>query len=340
MRHSKLILNCYARVLVAACMLLVGLPAVCEAQAVRDRALYLVVEPGQGIPEAATLQLALERELDVVVRLGTAQAAGDAVLSVRPAGSGRATVEFRAPDGHVTGRAVVLPTELARAAETVALLAANLVGNEAAELLGELRRSRAVVAQPAPAEATPASAVDEPTTAVVLDPDVTADAVPEYGFTPPEGQVSSRRAEIAAWVQESGLVLAGVQLGISVVHTVLAVGAFQQDQSWKPAAALGFGLRLRLSQRWHLDFDALDHVLFTTREPKGKMPAQLAQLRALVGAQVLGRLSVFAGPTWNVLIAPDDRDILGEGVLVEAPDGPQRVRVRLWAGVLLGVAGF
>lgn len=163
-----------------------------------QRALHLQAE-GQDLPNITALQLAVERELGVVVRVGQLVGGGDAVLTVRQAGVSQAEVRFTLAGAPSIGRVISLPAEPARAAETIALLAANLVRNEANELLDELRRSKP------PAKKAETPEIQEPPKVVVTPPVVAeisrpasqpdyreellgVDFVPRIGWPLPDGQ--------------------------------------------------------------------------------------------------------------------------------------------------------
>lgn len=145
--------------------------------------LWLAVTPGVGMPDAATLQHAIETELGFAVQPG--ERPGEPKLSVRAAGPAEAVVAFTDAAGRMRGRTVTLPTEPERAAETVALLAASLLRDEAADLLAALRRrpvplpSPPVVA-PAPAPATAAAPAEPEYRRIPWAIDV----VPGIGFPP------------------------------------------------------------------------------------------------------------------------------------------------------------
>lgn len=149
-------------------------PAFAQAAPAQAQELWLDYEPAPGLPDGSALQLALEHELEVLVRLGK-PAGGQGALVIRGAGPGRAMVSFVADGKSQPGRAVTLPSEPARAAETIALLAANMMQDDAADLLLVLRKRRSrAIAAPTPPVAAPAPAVVEPPSAVP----VPADAVP------------------------------------------------------------------------------------------------------------------------------------------------------------------
>lgn len=165
------------RLLVLATMgLLVALASVGHATE-----LYLAVTPAADLPSAATLQAAIEQELGIALTPAPATqplAADAAVLSIAPQQPGRATVSFRSPDGHVAGRALALPADPQRALETLALLAANLVRNEADELL---EGWRATAPKPLPQPATPTEPPISPAEPIA-DVPLALDLLPGFGW--------------------------------------------------------------------------------------------------------------------------------------------------------------
>ena len=161
----------------------------------QPQVLLLDCEAADGLPACSTLQLALEHELEVAVQLGQ-PAAGQGALIVRSAGPGRAKVSFALDGGGKPGRVVSLPAEAARAAETIALLAANLMRDDAGELLAALQKRRQAVQIPPPAAPAPASPVPAPSPAPLplAETPVSADERPVAiavdlvpGFTLPPG---------------------------------------------------------------------------------------------------------------------------------------------------------
>lgn len=167
------------------------------------QALLLDCEAADGLPACSTLQLALEHELEIAVQLGRA-VAGRGALVVRSAGPGRAKVSFALDGGGKPGRVVSLPAEAARAAETIALLAANLMRDDAGELLAALQKRRqavqippsaaplpAVPAPSAPVPAPPPAALPLPATPVSADERpvaIAVDLLPGLTLPPGAGQ--------------------------------------------------------------------------------------------------------------------------------------------------------
>lgn len=103
--------------------------------------------------EPSAVRAAIARELGVLVVEPIASTESESRLEVRFEGPERAEVSFRTPDGRSVGRSIDLPQQSERAVETIALLAANLARNEAADLISELeRRARAERSAEAPPE--------------------------------------------------------------------------------------------------------------------------------------------------------------------------------------------
>ena len=173
----------------------------------------------EDLPAAAALQLAIEHELKVPVRVELPCPAQSGSLAVSAAGVGQAKVAFSAPDGHTSGRTVRLPAEAARAAETIALLASSLVRDEAAELLDTLRKAKPLkpaevlvppppaplpvaVPVPAPLPPTPTSADSEDADTDLPSMAIAIDLFPGFSIPPRRWTKPIRRLSfgvIGAW---------------------------------------------------------------------------------------------------------------------------------------------
>lgn len=105
-------------------------------------------------PEA--VREAVAREIGGAVALAGQATPGRAALVLRSEPERRVTLTYHADDGRRTERTIDLPDEPDRAAETIALLAANLVRDEAAELAAALGKRPAK--EPPEPEAAPAQA--------------------------------------------------------------------------------------------------------------------------------------------------------------------------------------
>jgi hypothetical protein len=163
----------------SAVVALVALAPVCSMAGERAgaRVLVLDAESGGGLPDGAVLQLALEHELGVPVKPGRSEP-GQPTLSVRAAGEGRARVSLTIDGKTSPGRTLALPAEPLRAAETIALLAANLLHDEAAELLAQLRPPPARTSQPALQVVTADAPIEPPPSATPVAAEVPAAVTP------------------------------------------------------------------------------------------------------------------------------------------------------------------
>ncbi|MGK4004092.1 hypothetical protein WMF31_15770 [Sorangium sp. So ce1036] len=114
--------------------------------------LDLLVEDAPWTLDADAVRAAVERELAGPVTAVSAASAGRPTLVLRGEPDGQVTLTFHAQDGRHIGRTIDLPQDPGRAAEAIALLAGNLVRDEAAELTAALSKR----APAAPAAAPPA----------------------------------------------------------------------------------------------------------------------------------------------------------------------------------------
>jgi hypothetical protein len=145
------------------------------------------------------------------------------------------------------------------------------------------------------------------------------------------------RLRLDAWTKaESGMVLAGVKHGPAHSHWIYA---FEMNAvSGRPWGVLGVGGHVTPAERLYVDFDLLFHVQLV---PTTTSPNQLSEIRAVVGYGFAPRLSVFVGPTFNVLVASNlsRADAPGFAWGPAQPD-PSSVAVRMWPGVVAGVEGL
>ncbi|WP_437594833.1 LA_2272 family surface repeat-containing protein [Sorangium sp. So ce1000] len=120
----------------------------------------LVVDGAPWTLDPDAVSAAVGRELGGGVTLAPAAVAGRPTLVLRGEPDGRVTLTYRAPDGRRIERTIDVPEDPDRAAEAIALLAGNLVRDEAAELaaaLGKRPPAAPPAAQPAPAPSPPAA---------------------------------------------------------------------------------------------------------------------------------------------------------------------------------------
>ena len=203
-----------------------------RAPDVREPVLALAVAPDV-VPPAA-LQGALEAELGVRIDLTDAPDPNVPALTVVRLGSGNVEVALASRSIPRASRQLILTAELEQErVETLSLIAANLVRNEAAALLPDLRPAAASVdaATPAPAPKPPEPRVDDP---CALGPSIAFgfDFVPGVGTSSsPAGRAATRRFSLGfLGTLQGGVRGAALSIGANVVRkhvcgVQLAVGA-------------------------------------------------------------------------------------------------------------------
>jgi hypothetical protein len=142
------------------------------------------------------------------------------------------------------------------------------------------------------------------------------------------------RLLVDAWTKpEAGTVLAGLKHGTAHTH---AIYAFEMNVvTGRPWFVVGLGAHLTPSERVYVDIDALEHV----EVPSSGAPNELHELRVALGYRLAPRLSVFAGPTFNVLEANDLPRADAPGY-AWALGSSSNVAYRAWAGAVAGVEGL
>jgi hypothetical protein len=109
--------------------------------------------------DAERLRAAIQLELGVSVAIAPSLPESRSALVLRIEDRRRAALTYRAEDGRVTARSIELPGSADEAIETVALLAGNLVRDEAAELAAALKTKPGEEAPAAPPEPAPAQVI-------------------------------------------------------------------------------------------------------------------------------------------------------------------------------------
>ncbi|WP_437302076.1 LA_2272 family surface repeat-containing protein [Sorangium sp. So ce388] len=124
----------------------------------------LVVDGASWTLDPEAVRAAVGRELGGPVALSPAATAGRPTLVLRGETDGRVTLTYSSTDGRHIGRTIDLPEDPDRAAEAIALLAGNLVRDEAAELAAALgkRPPEEPAASPTPPAASPTPPVASP----------------------------------------------------------------------------------------------------------------------------------------------------------------------------------
>jgi hypothetical protein len=142
------------------------------------------------------------------------------------------------------------------------------------------------------------------------------------------------RLLLDAWTKpEAGTVLAGLKHGTAHTH---AIYAFEMNVvTGRPWFVVGLGAHLTPSARVYVDIDALEHV----EVPTSGALNQLDELRVAVGYRLAPRLSVFAGPTFNVLRASDLPRADAPGYAWTLGNSSNEA-YRAWVGAVAGVEGL
>lgn len=148
------------------------------------------------VAETGAVELDLERvgdrvhvETGAVVRVATGPVSGSTTLHVRVEGGARVVLVLVRVDGSTMERTTAVPDDAAERTETIAILAVNMLHDEAAELLALLGPSDAgppivVVGEPTPPPATVEVVIDTATPAEppvvpeTIAPEVEAPAAP------------------------------------------------------------------------------------------------------------------------------------------------------------------
>ncbi|MEZ4372355.1 MAG: hypothetical protein R3B07_16130 [Polyangiaceae bacterium] len=131
---------------------------------VEARTVRLVFKPGSSGVDTAKLVQALRRELGVEITTDPATKADGGTLTLDlEASQGYVLGEFTAVDGKKTVRLLARPDDADRSIEVMALLAGNLVRNEASELLEALAKAREAEAAARAAEKPPPPPTPEAT---------------------------------------------------------------------------------------------------------------------------------------------------------------------------------
>ncbi|MGK3984284.1 hypothetical protein WME99_14670 [Sorangium sp. So ce136] len=98
----------------------------------------LVIDGASWTLDPEAVRAAVGRELGGPVTLSPSATASRPTLVLRGEPDGRVTLTYSSPDGRHIGRTIDIPEDPDRAAEAIALLAGNLVRDEAAELAAAL----------------------------------------------------------------------------------------------------------------------------------------------------------------------------------------------------------
>ena len=142
------------------------------------------------------------------------------------------------------------------------------------------------------------------------------------------------RHHVDVWGSESGLFMVGGQLGGKYTHAILGVGVRPGPDGARFAFGGGIGFHVDASDKLGIDVDFLHHDLSAFSATRS---VQMSQARVLFDFELISRVRVFAGPTFNVLESNDPTDVN------PSPYGSWTVtrpasewHVAIWPGIALG----
>jgi hypothetical protein len=142
------------------------------------------------------------------------------------------------------------------------------------------------------------------------------------------------RHHVDVWGSESGLFMAGGQLGGKYTHAILAVGLRPGPDGARFAFGGGIGFHVDASERLGIDVDFLHYDLSALQSTRS---VQMSQARVLFDVELFSRMRVFAGPTFNVLESNDPTDTnpspYGSWSVTR---GASEWHVAIWPGIALG----
>ncbi|MBJ6760541.1 caspase family protein [Myxococcaceae bacterium JPH2] len=111
---------------------------------------------------------------------------------------------------------------------------------------------------------------------------------------------------VEVWSSDIQLTNLGLKFGGRYLYTTLIAGMGPDDRLDRFSLGIGLGGHIPVSERFWVDVDVAAHAVTPMRKPFEDSVPLLGQVRAMVGFQVLPRLAVFAGPTYNVFATWDE----------------------------------
>lgn len=142
-------------------------------------------------------------------------------------------------------------------------------------------------------------------------------------------------------ISDTAAINLGVRLPATYTYSLLDVGIQPAGAGAGWQVGLGFGGRVPLPAKLFIDLDLAGYAVFRGLS-RVEGPSALSRLRMTFGWQPYRRLSVFGGPTLNVLFEPRFRDEaerpgLYQWAGVDYQNAKDEVRVRVWPGFSAGV---
>jgi hypothetical protein len=139
-----------------------------------------------------------------------------------------------------------------------------------------------------------------------------------------------------AWIlPETGLMMAGLKNGGAHYHYIYALGT-RWDDTQHLWAALGLGAHVTLSERLFADLDLVSH---TEILPKSDWQS-IEQVRLVIGVEIMKKVALFGGPTFNVLYARNKAQSDAAPSYSALLRETSTAAVRAWPGAVLGAEFF
>ncbi|RKI64522.1 caspase family protein [Corallococcus sp. AB049A] len=158
----------------------------------------------------------------------------------------------------------------------------------------------------------------------------------------PVGLVSyEKKGQLHLEVFGSDVQLTNVALKFGGKHfyTTLLAGLGPDDRIQRFSLGLGLGGHIPLGSRFWVDVDVAASQVLSTRDPfSSASNTLLSQARAMLGFQVMPRLAVFAGPTYNVAFTWGEPEFAKLTTLpVRSHNINADTRMQRWPGFQVGV---
>lgn len=146
---------------------------------------------------------------------------------------------------------------------------------------------------------------------------------------------SEGKTYVEGTISEASIATVSVVHGGRKVHNVYGVGMRAGAAGARLVSVLGIGVRLIDESKWTFDIDALSMGL--VRPSSMGTWSMQAQLRTVVGYRATDVVSVFLGPTLNVLVTEDATERAQTPIPLSLDTSSGATLVRGWTGALLGV---
>jgi len=154
------------------------------------------------------------------------------------------------------------------------------------------------------------------------------------------------RTHLEFWGNDSGFMNVGLKHGGDYWHSIYAIGYQPGIEEEATSAALGVGGHLPVSDRLFLDFDLLSQWVRDEGIRNVHLdPNVIATFRIVAGFRILDWLTVFGGPSANLLVSgqkenPGRYAAFGADVNWAEGNGGDNPTVQAWPGFAVGVQLF